>query len=173
MTSAPVVELLQLPATVIASLAEGDLTAANLGSPVPLTEWHVSPGPRRTWTYRRTQLATQPADADWITRVIWDPSLGRSVGQAGFHGPPDARGMVEMGYAVDPEYRRRGYARAAVVDLLARARREPSVRVLRATVSPGNVASEHLTAAFGLVRVGEQWDEEDGLEIVYELGVDA
>jgi hypothetical protein len=27
-----------------------------------------------------------------------------------------------------------------------------------------------LTSQYGFVRVGEQWDDEDGLEIVYETG---
>ena len=38
------------------------------------------------------------------------------VGRAGFHGPPDAGGMVEVGYAVDPDFRRRGNAIAALLD---------------------------------------------------------
>ncbi|MGI8456698.1 MAG: GNAT family N-acetyltransferase [Propionibacteriaceae bacterium] len=168
----PVIELVQLPASAIAALADGDLAAADVAASVPLSAWLVSPGPRRTWGYRMRQLAKRPSDADWITRVIWDPALGRTVGQAGFHGPPDEHGRVEVGYGVDPDHRRHGYARAAFVDLLERARHEPSVRVLRVTISPGNVASEHLIAPFGLVRVGEQWDEEDGLEIVYELSVE-
>ncbi len=48
--------------------------------------------------------------------------------------------MVEIGYAVDPAYRRRGYARAALEALLQRAAREPRVRTVRVTISPGNVA---------------------------------
>ncbi len=173
MSVPPVIELVQLPTAAIAALAEGDLEAATAASPVPLSAWLVSPGPRGTWGYRRRQLAEHPTDADWITRVIWDPALRRVVGQAGFHGPPDPHGMVEVGYGVDPDHRRRGYARAAFVQLLDRARREPDVQVLRATISPGNVASEQLIVPFGLVAVGEQWDEEDGLEIVYELSLAA
>jgi ribosomal-protein-alanine N-acetyltransferase len=36
-----------------------------------------------------------------------DAERGVAVGRAGFHGPPDADGMVEVGYAVDPAFRRR------------------------------------------------------------------
>ena len=46
------------------------------------------------------------------------------------------------------------------------------VHVLRATVSPDNAASRSLVLSEGLVEVGEQWDEEDGLETVYEIRLD-
>jgi GNAT superfamily N-acetyltransferase len=91
-----------------------------------------------------------------------------AVGHAGFHGPPDEAGMVEIGYVVVPEYRRRGYARAALTELLRRAAADPSVSVVRATVAPDNVASLATLAPFGFTHVGEQWDEEDGRELIYE-----
>jgi RimJ/RimL family protein N-acetyltransferase len=77
--------------------------------------------------------------------------------------------MVEIGYAVDPAYRRRGYARAALEALLQRAAREPRVRTVRATISPGNVPSYQLASQYGFTEVGEQWDDEHGLEIIYEV----
>ena len=77
--------------------------------------------------------------------------------------------MVEVGYAVLPELRRRGYARAALEALLRRAAAEERVRVVRASISPENVASLALVAQYGFVLVGEQWDEEDGRELVLEV----
>jgi ribosomal-protein-alanine N-acetyltransferase len=76
-----------------------------------------------------------------------------------------------VGYSIDPEFRRQGYARAALRALLARAAAEPGVRTFRATIAPDNVASRDLVLAHGLVEVGEQWDDEDGLEIVFEVAV--
>jgi RimJ/RimL family protein N-acetyltransferase len=77
--------------------------------------------------------------------------------------------MVEIGYAVDPAYRRRGYARAALEALLQRADHEPQVKTVRVTISPDNAASYALASQYGFVEIGEQWDEEDGLEIIYEV----
>ncbi len=77
--------------------------------------------------------------------------------------------MVEVGYAVDPALRRQGYARAALEVLLERAAREPQVRIVRVTMSPDNIASHGVISAYGFLRVGEQWDDEDGFEIVYEV----
>ncbi|SER71970.1 hypothetical protein SAMN05443377_10762 [Propionibacterium cyclohexanicum] len=61
--------------------------------------------------------------------------------------------------------------RRAVETLLAVARAHPDVRVLRATIGPDNEASRAVIAGHGFARVGEQWDEEDGLEIIWELPV--
>jgi ribosomal-protein-alanine N-acetyltransferase len=40
---------------------------------------------------------------------------------------------------------------------------------VRASVSPDNAVSRGLVLAHGFVEVGDQWDDEDGLEIVYEV----
>jgi RimJ/RimL family protein N-acetyltransferase len=96
---------------------------------------------------------------------------GQVVGHAGFHGPPDESGTVEVGYTVDPAFRRRGYARAMVRALLAWARDEEGVRTVRASIGPGNGASLATIRPFGFERTGEQWDEDDGLEIVHELAL--
>ena len=45
------------------------------------------------------------------------------------------------------------------------------MRTLRATVSPDNAASLALIAQYPFVEVGEQWDDEDGLETIYEMPV--
>jgi RimJ/RimL family protein N-acetyltransferase len=109
--------------------------------------------------------------AAWVTGVIWDDERHLAVGRAGFHGPPDAAGLVEIGYAVDPAYRRRGYARAALEALLRRAATDPQVRTVRVTITPDNAASYGLASQYGFTRVGEQWDDEDGLEIIHEVTV--
>lgn len=162
------VRIVQLPPGALAALADGDLTAANLACGIELSPYLAAPENRGTWRRRTAQVAADPAHAAWITGAIWDDEIGAAVGRAGFHEPPDADGVVEVGYAVDPAYRRRGYARAALVALLDRAAREPDVRVVRASVRPDNVASYNLIAQYGFVKTGEQWDDEDGLEIIYE-----
>ncbi len=92
----------------------------------------------------------------------------RVVGTAGFHGAPDERGRVEIGYAVLPEYRRRGLAREAVLGLTGWAAGTGRARTCVASVAPDNTASLALVAALGFTRVGEQIDPEDGLEWVFD-----
>jgi len=165
--------LVRLPTDAVDALAAGDLATAQdaVGDGLRLTPFLVSPECRRVWAYRSRQLARTPSAAAWVTRLLVTPA-GEVVGRAGFHGAPES-GTVEVGYEVDPAQRRRGHARAALRILLDVARREPDVRTLRATVSPDNEASRLLVEAHGLVVTGEQWDEEDGLETIFEVGVEA
>lgn len=90
------------------------------------------------------------------------------VGRIGFHGPADDTGMLEIGYEVFPAYRRRGYAREAVLAMFGWAARDPAVLRFRASVSPENLASRNLVSGLGFIEVGTQWDEQDGEEIVFE-----
>ena len=167
------VELVELPPAAIHALAAGDLEQANRLAPILLTQYFVDADDSGVWRYRSRQLEADPSSAGWITRAIWDIDSREAVGRAGYHGPPDPVGMVEIGYAVDPVRRRQGYARAALEVLLDRAAREPSVQTVRVTISPENAASRLLVQQYGFLEVGEHWDEEDGLEIIFEVGAAA
>ena len=165
----PDVRIVHLSGPAFQALLMGDLAAANAVSPVPLSAYFAGPDWRGVWRMRSRQVEEDPASAAWVTGVIWDEQRQLAVGRAGYHGPPDASGMVEIGYAVDPAHRRRGYARAALEALVQRAAHEPRVRTVRVTISPDNVASYRLASQYGFVEVGKQWDDEDGLEIIYEI----
>ena len=167
------VRIIQLTGPVFDALAAGDLASANSASPVPLTDYFAGPDWRSVWSRRSAQVRQDPESADWVTGVIWDPQRHLAVGRAGYHGPPDPAGMVEIGYAVDPAYRRQGYARAALEWLLHRAATEPAVQTIRVTISPDNTASLNLAAQYGFIAVGEQWDDEDGLETIFQISGDA
>jgi RimJ/RimL family protein N-acetyltransferase len=161
-----VIRFVELPPAALDALIAADLPAASAAAGHPLSDYLVSE--RWLWQLRRDQIARDPGSARWIARAAVAEPGGAVVGHGGFHGPPDADGTVEVGYSVDPAYRRRGYAKAMLAALLERARAEPAVRVVRASISPDNVASLATIAGFGFVRVGEQWDQQDGLELVFE-----
>jgi RimJ/RimL family protein N-acetyltransferase len=167
----PVVRIVHLTPEALAVLAAGDLASASALTGLPLTPYTVSEERIGVWRRRATQVLETPADLPWVTGVLVDDTSGAVVGGAGFHGAPDADGMVEVGYGTDPDHRRRGYARAALLLMVERAQEDPAVRVLRATVSPDNTASLGLVAQLPFVEVGEQWDDEDGLETIFELDV--
>src|SRR4051812_39256397 len=153
------IRIVHLDGPTLQALAAGDLAAAYAAGPVPASAYLAGPECRGTWQRRCRQVAQDPAVAGWVTGIIFDERRGVAVGRAGYHGPPDEDGMVEIGYAVDPEFRRQGYARAALLALLERAAGDPQIHTVRVTISPDNVASFELAQQFGFVKTGEQWDD--------------
>lgn len=120
--------------------------------------------------YRLATLRVDPSARPWLGRalVLTEPDgTRRVIGTAGFHAPPDSEGRVEVGYRVDPEYRRQGYALEAVRGLLDWAAARGVHRFI-ASISPDNDASLALAAKLGFREIGEQIDEIDGLELVFE-----
>jgi RimJ/RimL family protein N-acetyltransferase len=163
------IHLVELNVHAMQALLSGDLAGASAAAGVRLTDYFIEDSSIWLWRIRVDQIRRDPMSAGWVARAVVDEETGLVIGHASFHGPPDAVGMVEVGYSVDPRYRRRGHARQMLAALIGRARTEPQVRIVRASISPDNAASLATIARFGFNQVGEQWDDEDGLELVFEL----
>jgi RimJ/RimL family protein N-acetyltransferase len=136
--------------------------------------------------------AMAPADRaevspDWLAQVrsatATDPwTLGFSmvnrsscavIGTCAFKAPPDAEGIVEIAYGVDPDHQGRGYATEATGALVDFAFKSSVVRLVRAHTRHGNTASERVLAKSGFHRVGEVIDPEDGLVLRWERNKDS
>jgi ribosomal-protein-alanine N-acetyltransferase len=161
------VEFLPLPLPILELLIAGDLQAASAGTGAALPAFFLDE--TWLWTIRRDQILQSPDAAPWLVRAVWDPLHESVVGHAGFHGPPDSTGMVEVAYTVIPELRGKGLGHRILASLLAEAWQQPRVRTVRATISPQNLPSLAVARRSGLRHVGDQWDDEDGLELVFEL----
>ncbi len=122
---------------------------------------------------RAEQVRRRPQDQPWLLRPILLRNGGGgsrpAIGYVNFHAAPHGDGWVEIGYTLLPAYHGRGYAIEAVRAIFDWARQQSGVRRFRASVAPGNERSLNLISKLGFERIGEQWDEEDGLEIVYEV----
>lgn len=167
------VQLHLVPLAALESLQNSDIQETrNLLSPliVPTSDL-TSPPNVGTWRRRYLQVLNDPTDALWVTRLVVVRETREIIGRAGFHGKPDERGMVEIGYAIDPLYRRKGYGREVARIMVDVARGDPNVKVVRASVAPHNLVSRRIVVGFGFEKVGEEMDEEDGLEEVFELAV--
>jgi RimJ/RimL family protein N-acetyltransferase len=162
--------LVLLSATAMQALIDGDLAAASRTAGVALPAEFLDEG--SLWRRRLRQLTDEPGCAPWLARAVVRTGDDVVVGHAGFHGPPDDRGMVEVGYLILAEHRRQGYARRALDELLGYAGRR-GARVGRASIAPDNEASQSLVRSSGFVQVGDQWDDEDGLELVFERPLSA
>jgi RimJ/RimL family protein N-acetyltransferase len=114
-------------------------------------------------------MREDPNAQQWLVRAMVLRETGRRMaGHIGFHGPP-VDGAAELGYTVFPEYRRRGYALEAATALMDWAQKTHGVRRFIVSVSPSNGPSLALAAKMGFAKTGEQMDEVDGLEYVFEL----
>ncbi|GGV35632.1 GNAT family N-acetyltransferase [Streptomyces spectabilis] len=167
------IRFVSLSAKALRALADGDLSGGSAEAGVALDAHFVSERARWIFGYRAEQLAKDPSAAPWTTRAAVSVPDGAVVGDAGFHGPPDEAGVVEVGYTVVPGHRRQGYARAMLRELLVRAAAEPGVRTVRATIRSDNEASLATIAGFGFTRVGEKGDEREGISFVFEVPADA
>jgi [ribosomal protein S5]-alanine N-acetyltransferase len=167
-TTMPAVRFVRLPVEALNALLDDDLETARKITGVELSEWFLSDEVTWLWRMRVDQIAADPPAADWIVRAAVSVPDEVVIGAGGFHGPPDAYGMVEIGYSTDPLFRRRGYAKAMVAELLRWAAGEPAAITVRASISPTNHASLATIAGFGFRHVGEQCDDEDGTEYLYE-----
>ena len=121
--------------------------------------------------FRLAQLEVDPTILEWLGRaMVLTDDMGtlRVIGTIGFHGPPDDAGRLEVGYRVDADFRRQGFAIEAVRALFDWAFERHGVTRFLASISPGNAASRGLTAKLGFREIGSQMDEIDGLELIFE-----
>lgn len=122
-------------------------------------------------TQRLEDVKANPENIRWYYRIIVDRERNLAVGSVSFHGAPDERGMIEIGIGVAKPERGNGFASEAITGMWDWAAHQPGVNFLRYTVSPENVESISIIKNFGFPLVGEQMDEEDGLELIYEASV--
>jgi RimJ/RimL family protein N-acetyltransferase len=92
------------------------------------------------------------------------------IGGAGFKGPPDADGMVEIAYGIAAAYQGHGYATEAATALLDYAFGSGHVRLARAHTLPEPNASTHVLKKCGFAFIGPVVDPEDGPVWRWERG---
>jgi RimJ/RimL family protein N-acetyltransferase len=92
------------------------------------------------------------------------------IGSAGFKGPPDADGMVEIAYGIAPGYQGQGYATESATALLDYAFGSGRVRLARAHTLPEANASTHVLKKCGFAFIGGVIDPEDGPVWRWERG---
>lgn len=115
-------------------------------------------------------LREDPEGLVWQGRliVVLDNGTPSLAGVINLKGPPDERGLVEIGYEVVPEFRRRGVASAAARALLGWCFEQPGVTAVRARTLKGNTVSQHMLKRLGFARIGPERDPELGEMIAWE-----
>ena len=119
--------------------------------------------------WRVPQVKVDPSVNRWFVRYIVLKESQEVIGSTSFHGVPDADGMMEIGLGIEEAFRNKGYAREALAGMWKWVCAYPEVKTLRYTVSPDNLASIAVINYFGFEYKGQQIDEEDGPENIYEM----
>ena len=126
-----------------------------------LREFYMSDDVSPAWL---AQLRASPAADPWVHGFAVIPrESGEVIGSAGFKGPPDVDGMVEIAYGIVPGYQGRGYATEAATALLAFAFGDGRVNLVRAHTFPEHNGSTRVLTKCGFEFVGDVVDPEDGL----------
>ena len=122
--------------------------------------------------WRVPQVKQNPSVNKWFVRWAVLRSTQEVIGSSSFHGAPDDAGMIEIGLGVEVAHQRQGFGREILQGMWGWVVNEANVNTLRYTVSPTNTASIALVNSFGFNYVGEQIDDIDGPESIYELSAD-
>jgi ribosomal-protein-alanine N-acetyltransferase len=101
------------------------------------------------------QASTPPSGEPFGVWVVIERASATVVGDIGFFGPPDAKGVLEVGYSIVPDRRRRGYASEAAAALVTWALDQPGVQTIVAACDADNAASILTLDRVGFRRTGE------------------
>ncbi|MFN2528558.1 MAG: GNAT family N-acetyltransferase [Candidatus Baltobacteraceae bacterium] len=106
--------------------------------------------------------------SSWYGLLDGEPAQRSSVvGVAGYFGPPDEHGNVEIGYSIASRWRKLGFATEMVRGLLWRAAESVDVRSVQAHCLPGNDASIAVLTKSGFEEVAA--DEPGQLRFEYKI----
>ena len=138
--------------------------ALNATDPV---SWPPEHNDASTRDWMRSLIRDHPNQPGWgFWYILAD---GRPVGIAGYKGPPNDSGCVEIGYSVVEADQRQGYAGRAVAMLIARAFGDPLVTLIAAETLPALIASQRVLTRKGFVLTGSSFDAEVGEIMRFEL----
>ncbi|WP_246465977.1 GNAT family N-acetyltransferase [Allocatelliglobosispora scoriae] len=98
---------------------------------------------------------------EWVPYQLVLRESGTVIGGAGYHGPPNVEGTVEVGYGVAVSHQGRGYATEATRALVERAIELGAHRVVAHT-DGSNAASRQVLENLGFALVRAEPQVEDG-----------
>jgi RimJ/RimL family protein N-acetyltransferase len=110
-------------------------------------------------------LKADASSPEWGYHLIVHAKDRALIGEGGYKGKPDKEGMVEIGYAIIPEYRRRGLATEAARGLTHYAFSHPEVNTVQAHTLQDGTASINVLKNLGMKFMGTVIDDPDDGEV--------
>lgn len=112
------------------------------------------------YTYDR--IANNPDDFIWWMYLLIHQQDRALAGIGGYKGPPDERGIVEIGYQIYEPYRNQGLATEGAQGLIAQAFGHPIVQIVQAHTLAEENASVRVLKKCGMAFTGAFDDPDDG-----------
>jgi len=98
----------------------------------------------------REMSGRSPGEPGWIQLTVEELDGGRLVGDVGLSPDQHDRGVIKIGYTIDPEFQGKGYATEAVEALVDYAFDALGASVIRAFASAENLPSIRVAEKVGL-----------------------
>lgn len=146
--------LVPAPMEFLEAWVEGraDEAASLLGVRLP-AGWPTEPQAREGLPVHLALLRTAPSEWLWRVRLITWGEGREVVGAVNLKGTPDASGSVDVGWGVEPAWRRRGIAVEAAAAVIDWALAHPAVRRVTARIAPDNAPSLRVAQRLGMRHV--------------------
>lgn len=175
----PRLRLVSMSAQLLRLLIEGKFEEARNVAGFGLPDGCLPPE-SEFWVTRTLRMTEgDPEQRSWMMhRAIVHKENNKMIGHIRFHHkPPDpdlqnlSKCAVELGYAIDPSCRRKGYGKESAVAMMEWAHSERGVSTFFLSISPSNLPSLKLAASMGFRKVGEKMDDIDGLEYIMKAEI--
>lgn len=157
----------------ISSLSMGNLKHAEITEGIQLNPHLLEH--TTAFAHDLSRIKTDAAFQNWSTRAVLLRSTGEMIGIFRFHTLPDPEylrnhgpSLVEIGYAIFPTYRRKGFAEEMIKEMITWAKHYGVLGIVT-SIAPNNIPSANLVTKMGFVKIHEEVDEVDGIEHIYLL----
>ncbi len=112
--------------------------------------------------FLRDTYTKNPSARTWGTVFFLLDEPRTLIGMGGYKCEPSPAGVVEIGYAIAPAFRRGGLATEAARQLVARAFADPRVVAVDAQTLGSSNPSTRVLEKLGMQRIGDRADPEHG-----------
>ncbi len=141
------------------ALIQSEQTLAELLGVELAENWLVFP---EAAPYALEMLEKNPQVLRWGMHIIIHKAENKIIGNGGFKGLADENGMVEIGYAISPQFENQGLATEAARGMIDYAFSWSNVKMVDAHTLAEENASVRVLQKCGMTRIAEKHDAEDG-----------